>query len=847
METKTQNDQHVAYDIKIKGMTCASCVNRIERSVRKLEEVKEVTVNLALESAHVVTRDRSALPKVLTAIEKAGYEVERGQLEVSIEGMTCASCVQRIEKALAKVHGVTRATVNLATERASIEFTQGTVNELLLIQAIEKAGYKAKKMAGDEKTAESDEHKKVALKKERLHILLGVLFSAPLVVPMLLEPFGVHWMPNPWAQLILTTPVQFWLGARFYKAAWKAVKARTGNMDLLVALGTSAAFGLSLYHLWLYGEHAGHGGQGHLYFESASVIITLVLLGKYLEAKAKQQTSAAIKALQALRPDTARVRRGSEDIELPLNEVTLQDQVLVRPGEKIPVDGRVLEGLSQVDESLITGESLPVTKGEGDHVTGGSINTDGTLLIQTTALGAETTLARIIRLVESAQAGKAPIQRLVDKVSAIFVPAVLLIAMATIAIWGFATGNWEQALIYGVAVLVIACPCALGLATPTSIMVGTGMAAKAGILIKDAEALEIAHSVTTVAFDKTGTLTEGRPQLAALIPLHSTRQDLLTLTAAVQTGSEHPLAKAVMEAARNEGLIYEPAQEVKAIAGRGLEGRVKKRQVLIGTRGFMHERGVRTEAYESQALELEAKGYTVSYIAEQGAQAPLGIMGFSDRIKSDAKATIDALHKLGIKTVMITGDNQGAAAQVAAELGIDQVRAQVLPDQKSSIIKELRDQGEIVAMVGDGINDAPALAAAHVGLAMSTGTDVAMHTAGITLMRGNPLLIPDALDISRKTYRKIQQNLFWAFIYNVIGIPLAAFGLLNPILAGGAMAFSSVSVLTNSLLLKSWRPKSERKSEAVPTRSAAVPEAVDNTDDAMVCELPKVSRKRGAF
>lgn len=847
MQTNTQNDQNATFDIKVTGMTCASCVNRIEKSVRKLEEVKEVTVNLALESAHVVTRDRAALPKVLAAIEKAGYEIEKGKLGVSIEGMTCASCVQRIEKALGKVNGVTRATVNLATEQATIEFIQGTVSEDFLIQAIEKAGYKAKQMGSDGKPAEADDRKNFELKRQRLHIVLGALFSAPLVVPMLLEPFGVHWMPNPWAQLVLTTPVQFWLGARFYKAAWKAVKARTGNMDLLVALGTTAAFGLSLYHLWLYGEHAGHGGQGHLYFESAAVIITLVLLGKYLEAKAKLQTSAAIKALQALHPDTARVRRGKEDTEIPLNAVTLQDKVVVLPGEKIPVDGRVLEGLSHVDESLITGESLPVTKMQGDKVTGGSINTDGTLLIQTTALGAETTLARIIRLVESAQAGKAPIQRLVDKVSAIFVPAVLVIAAATIATWGFATGNWEQGVIYGVAVLVIACPCALGLATPTSIMVGTGMAAKAGILIKDAEALEIAHSVTTVAFDKTGTLTEGRPQLAALIPHQITKQELLTLTAAVQTGSEHPLAKAVIEGARNEGLIYEPAQDVRAIPGRGLEGRVKKRQVFIGTRNFLHERGVLTEVFETRAQELEAKGFTVSYVAEQGSQTPLGVMGFSDRIKSNAKATVDALHKLGIKTVMITGDNQGAAAQVAVDLGIDQVRAHVLPDQKSNIVKELRDNGEIVAMVGDGINDAPALAAAHVGLAMSTGTDVAMHTAGITLMRGNPLLIPDALDISRKTYRKIKQNLFWAFIYNVIGIPLAAFGLLNPILAGGAMAFSSVSVLTNSLLLKRWKAASERKSEPVRTVSIPAPETDTMTDDAMVCELPVPKNRRGAL
>ncbi|WP_349259354.1 heavy metal translocating P-type ATPase [Oligoflexus sp.] len=799
-------------DIKIKGMTCASCVFRIEKAVQKVEGVDSIAVNLANETARVRLSDQAALPKVREAIEKAGYEVDTSEIELSVEGMTCASCVRRIEKALAKVPGVQGATVNLATERAKVSFTSGKVSSEDLIQAVEKAGYKANLIKKDQPRGSEGEKKARLLKKERLHLAIGALLSAPLVLPMLLEPLGIHWMPSGWIQLLLTIPIQFWLGARFYRAAWKAVKARSGNMDLLVSLGTTAAFGLSLYHLFLYGEHAGHNGNGHLYFEGAAVIIVLVLFGKYLESRAKQQTSEAIKALEALRPDKARVRRNGREVEVSINDVALDDLVIIRPGEKVPVDGVIAEGLSQLDESLITGESVPIAKGPGEKVTGGSINTDGLLVVKTTALGAETTLARIIRLVESAQTAKAPIQRLVDKVSSIFVPVVLLLATLTVLGWYLYSGNIETALIYGVAVLVIACPCALGLATPTSIMVGTGIAAKAGILIKDAETLEIAHSVTTVAFDKTGTLTEGKPQIAELFPYNMPRQDLLRITASVQSGSEHPLAKSVVEKAHEEGLLYEPARDVKAIAGKGLEGRVGHQTILVGTKRLMLEHGVDSDGLSLKAREFELQGHTVSFIADKQSKTLMGILAFSDRVKSTAFETIQELHALGIKTVMITGDNQGSADLAARALGIKEIRAQVLPEDKSRIIEELKARGEIVAMVGDGINDAPALAAAHVGIAMATGTDVAMHTAGITLMRGNPLLIPDALDISRRTYRKIKQNLFWAFIYNVIGIPLAALGLLNPVIAGAAMAFSSVSVVTNALLLKGWRPASRSPS-----------------------------------
>lgn len=729
--------------------------------------------------------------------------------EFDIEGMTCASCVIHVEKALAKVTGVEKAEVNLATEKARVTFSESTSVEAML-EAINNAGYKATRRLGETNLAQESEDKEKILKKDLGKVKISAILSAPLVIPMLLEPLGFHFMLSGWYQLLLTLPVQFWLGARFYRAAWKALKAKTGNMDLLVVLGTTAAFGLSLYNLYIYGEHAGREGVGHLYFEGASIIITLVLLGKYLEARAKQQTSLAIKSLQALKPEVARIRKDGQETEISISKVQLGDEVIVRPGEKIPVDGVVIEGSSQVDESLISGESLPVVKSMNDKVIGGSINGDGLLIARTTALGTETTLARIIRLVESAQAAKAPVQRLVDEVSAVFVPVVILIALGTIFLWGFGTGNWEQAIVNGVAVLVIACPCALGLATPTSIMVGTGLAAKAGILIKDAEALEIAHSIKTIAFDKTGTLTEGRPRMSSLRSSAFASQDFLKLIASIQNGSEHPLAKATVLEAAEQGLVLESANDVKSLPGRGVEGVIQNQKFYIGTEKLMQEKGINISEFTTEVQELKDHGATVSFVATASSERAIGFIAFEDKVKITSKAAIQRLHDLGIKTVMLTGDNWGAAQKIAKFLNIDEVRAEVLPGDKSNIIEELKAKGGIVAMVGDGINDAPALAAAHVGLAMSTGTDVAMHSAGITLMRGNPLLIPDAISISRKTYRKIKQNLFWAFIYNLVGIPLAAMGLLNPVIAGAAMAFSSVSVIANALLLKTWRPESTK-------------------------------------
>jgi Cu+-exporting ATPase len=721
-------------------------------------------------------------------------------LSLQIEGMTCASCVSRVEKALAKVPGVASATVNLATEKAEVELADRTLDVQNLIAAVRKAGYAAHEAEEEEAPIAPGT---AASWPDWWPVAVAALLSAPLMLPMLGLLFGRTWMLDGWLQLALATPVQFWLGARFYRAGWKALKAGTGNMDLLVALGTSAGYGLSVYLLY---AHAGHGMPPHLYFEASAVVITLVLLGKWLETRAKHQTTEAIRALNALRPERARVRRNGVDREVALGQVQVGDLVVVRPGERVPVDGLVIEGASEVDESLITGESLPVAKQVDDAVTGGAVNGQGLLVVRTTAVGAESTLARIVRLVESAQAKKAPIQRLVDRVSSVFVPVVIGIALLTVLGWGFGTGDWEAAILNAVAVLVIACPCALGLATPTAIMAGTGVAARHGVLIKDAEALEVAHGVKVVAFDKTGTLTEGRPELVAFEAADGDAAALLRASAAIQAGSEHPLARAVLARAQQMGLELPRAGEVRAAAGRGMAATVEGRALRLGSTRFMRELSVPLGKLDARASQLQAEGRTVSWLADvSGTPALIGLLAFGDAPKANAAAAIERLHAQGIRTALVTGDNRGSAEAVAKLLKIDTVRAEVLPEDKAFIVAQLKASGERVAMVGDGINDAPALAAADVGIAMSTGTDVAMHAAGITLMRGDPALVSDAIDISRRTYAKIRQNLFWAFVYNVVGIPLAAFGLLSPVIAGAAMAFSSVSVVSNALLLRRWK------------------------------------------
>jgi Cu+-exporting ATPase len=799
--------------LQVTGMTCASCVLRVEKTLQAVPGVQSASVNLATEEASVAADPGVSTEALAAAVRRAGYDVATAETTLRVEGMTCASCVARVEKALKKVPGVTEATVNLATEKATIRALT-TVPAAALKAAIEKAGYTA-----------SDVADRPAAPASRLPewwpVALGAVLTVPLMLPMLLELFGIHWMVDGWVQLALATPVQFWLGARFYRAGWRAVRAGTGNMDLLVALGTSAAYGLSVYLLF---RHAGHGMQ-HLYFEASAAVITLVLLGKWLETRAKRQTADAIRALNALRPTTARVRRGDTELDVPVEQVQRGDLVVVRPGDRVAVDGEVVEGRSHIDESLITGESLPVAKGVGDPVTGGSINAEGALLVRTTAIGTETTLARIIRMVESAQAAKAPIQRIVDQVSAVFVPVVLGIALATFLGWLAATGDAEQALINAVAVLVIACPCALGLATPTAIMAGTGVAARHGILIKDAEALEVAHSVTVVAFDKTGTLTEGKPALAAAEPAPGhTRAEVLRLAAALQQASSHPLALAVLEAVRAEALPVPAAQGAKALPGRGVEGTVADQILVLGSTRLLNEMSVDPGPLGEAASRLEQEGRTISWLMrrEGGHAVLLGLLAFGDTLKPAAHAAVARLHALGIKTLMLTGDNRGSAQAVARQLGMTDFRAEVLPGDKAAVVEELKRAGGVVAFVGDGLNDGPALAAASVGFAMAGGADVATETAGITLMRGDLRLVADSLDISRRTYAKIKQNLWWAFGYNVLGIPLAALGLLNPVIAGAAMAFSSVSVVSNALTLRRWRgaaedqPDSDRHEAARP-------------------------------
>ena len=727
-----------------------------------------------------------------------------GELQFAVSGMTCASCVNRVERALRKVPGVEGAEVNLAAETATVRAQPGVAADAL-VAAIGKAGYEAREIVDDTEPAPAP----VPWRATGWPVAIAALLTLPLIAPMVAMLWGAHWMIGGAWQLALATPVQFWLGARFYRAGWAALKDRSGNMDLLVALGTSAAYGLSVYELL----RPGTSGEA-LYFESAAAVITLVLLGKWLEGRAKRQTLSAIAALRELRPEHARVRRGGPgeqtDVDVPIAQLRLKDLMVVRPGERIPADGRVREGRSQVDESLISGESLPVDKAEGDRVIGGAVNGEGLLLVEVTALGAESTLSRIVRLVESAQAHKAPIQRLVDRVSAVFVPAVLVIAAITLLAWGLSTGDWERALIHAVAVLVIACPCALGLATPAAIMVGTGVAARRGLLIKDAQALEQARRVALVVFDKTGTLTEGKPRLTAFAAAPGQDEtEALALAAALQAGSEHPLARAVRDAAAERALTVPPATEVRTVAGRGLSGRVQARALMLGSGRWMTERGVDLSPLQAQADAVLAQGRTLSWLAAQedgpGAPALLAMLAFGDRNKAASAAAIADLKAMGLRTLMLSGDNAAAAAAAGAALGLDEVRGELLPEDKARLVAELRAGGTPVAMVGDGINDAPALAAADVGLAMGGGTDVAMEAAGITLMRGDPRLVADAIALSRATVAKIRQNLFWAFIYNLLGVPLAALGLLSPVIAGAAMALSSVSVLGNALLLKRWK------------------------------------------
>ncbi len=742
--------------------------------------------------------------------------------DIGIGGMTCASCVARVERAIAKLPEVEAVSVNLATESARVTWKSPDASpvsaqaqqaqQARLRRAVRDAGYEP---LAAEHLAQAPAGAWAGFGP----VAIGLVLSAPLVLPMLGDALGKHWMlPALW-QFLLATPVQFMLGARFYKAGWHALLAGSGNMDLLVAIGTTAGWLLSMW-LWL---TAPAGQMVHLYFEGSAVVITLVLLGKWLEARAKRQTTDAIRALHALRPAKARVITPDGEVEIPIEELLVGDRLVVLPGERFAADGVVQEGQTQVDEAMLTGEPLPVHKAVGARVTGGSINGEGRVLVVVSATGTATVLANIIRLVEDAQAAKAPIQRLVDQVSAVFVPVVLVLALITLSAWWLTGHSLEVSLIHSVAVLVIACPCALGLATPAAIMAGTGVAAKHGILIKDAQALEVAHKVDTVAFDKTGTLTVGQPRLLSLTSVNSGDggdTTLLLLAASLQSGSEHPLAHAVVQAAQSQGLQWQAPDEVKAVPGFGSEGQVQGRALLLGSLRWMDALQVHAGSWQIQASQLQMQGATVSVLAERTTHgvAALAVLAFGDEPKPGAQAALNLLRERGLGLVMISGDNKGAAHAMAARLGLkpEEVFAEVLPGDKAALVQSLQSnpqgQPHVVAFVGDGINDAPALAAADVGLAMANlnadgrrgGTDVAMQAAGITLMRGDVALVAGALDISARTVAKIRQNLFWAFAYNAAGIPLAAMGYLSPVVAGAAMALSSVSVMTNALLLKRW-------------------------------------------
>lgn len=781
--------------LPVQGMTCASCSSRLERSLAEVKGVQSSTVNLASERAALTFDPDVVQPLALVeAVRQAGFQVPVQTVRLRLLGMTCASCAGRIETALRGLEGVASAQVNLASERATVAFTPGVLDVPALIEAVRRAGYDA------ERAPSTDEEQAVVAAQERraqtreLAILLGsAVLTVPLVLPMVVGPFGLDGSLPGWVQLLLATPVQVVAGARFYRGAWAALRAGAANMDVLVALGTTAAFVLSVGLMAT--------GSEHLYFESAAAILTFILLGKWLEARAKRGTTQAIRALMALRPEVARVEREGGVVEVPVEAVGSGEIVVIRPGERVPVDGVIEAGHSQLDESMLTGESLPVGRGEGDSLAGGAINGEGLLRVRATAVGEDSTLAGIIRLVERAQGSKAPVQRTVDKVAAVFVPVVLGIAALTFVGWWLAGAGLVGATVVAVSVLVIACPCALGLATPTALMVGTGAAARAGILIQDAEALENAHRLEVVVFDKTGTLTEGQPAVREVLAADA--DALLATVAGAQSGSEHPLGQAVIREAETRGLDVPALDSFVALTGRGLVATVDGQKWVVGSRRLMEEKGIETSEYEDRAVEHEGRGHTVMWAARGGVLQ--GAIAVGDPIRQGGAAALQRLRGLGIRPILLTGDNARTAAHVAAELGIDEVIAEVLPADKAAHIERLRGEGKVVAMVGDGVNDAPALAAADVGIAMSSGTDVAMHTAGITLMRSHPDLVVDAIAVSRATTRKIWQNLFWAFIYNVIGLPLAAGGLLTPMIAGGAMALSSVSVVSNALLLKRWR------------------------------------------
>ncbi|MBT2679571.1 copper-translocating P-type ATPase [Bacillus sp. ISL-35] len=800
---KTQTDlSEENVTLSITGMTCAACATRIEKNIAKVPGVQKANVNLATEKASVIYDPAVAsVNDVIAKIKKTGYGVQEEKVQLDIIGMTCASCSTRVEKGLKKVEGVTSAAVNLATEKAIIEYIPGNTNIEQIMAAVKKVGYDAR-VVGDsnddyERSAREKEYK-TQVRKFTVGAILSVFFLIQMISDFAMEyGNGMFFHMSPWVQFLLATPVQFYVGGHYYRDAFNAVRGGSANMAVLVVLGTSAAYFYSLIVTIL-------GTGQFLYYEAAAIVMTLIVLGKLLETRAKGQTSEAIKTLMGLQAKTAKVLRNGEELDIPLEEVQTGDMIFVRAGEKVPVDGEIIEGNTTVDESMLTGESMPVTKGKGDTVIGATVNKHGAFTFKATKVGKDTALAQIIKLVEEAQGSKAPIQKLADKISGIFVPIVILIALGTFAITYFLAG-FTPALVSTIAVLVIACPCALGLATPTAVMVGTGKGAENGLLIKGAEHLQTAQRVTTVVLDKTGTITKGEPDVTNIIAFGEYSEDeLLQLAASAEKGSEHPLGEAIINGAKEKDLPLQDAQNFNAIPGHGIQVDINDQKVFIGNKKLMHKNSIDIDIALNRMEKLEGEGKTAMLIAVNDNLA--GIIAVADTVKETSAKAIKHLKNMGIEVIMITGDNKLTAEAIAKQVGVDRVLAEVLPEDKSAEVEKLKQEGKIVAMVGDGINDAPALAAAHVGIAIGTGTDVAMEAADITLMRGDLMGIVDTISLSKSTMRKIKQNLFWAFAYNVILIPVAAIGLLNPILAGGAMAFSSVSVVGNTLFLRKWKP-----------------------------------------
>ncbi|MCH7372324.1 heavy metal translocating P-type ATPase [Aeromonas sp. MR16] len=791
--------------LPISGMSCANCASRITTALNKLDGV-EATVNFALEQAAIDLSQNAQLPVVLESIKSQGYDYGEETLLFQISGMTCAGCSARLNKMLSALPGVISADVNFSLEQARITQVPGVQTPASLREQIEGLGFGAQLAQGSasarrQQLLAREEQESAAAHKALIQVSISVLLTLPLLVGMLAMAGLLPWHLPAWLELVLATPVQFWIGARFYRGAWLAIKNRSANMDVLVATGTSAAYFYSLYLLLTLGVAA----SGKLYFEASAIIITLISLGKLLEARARRSTQSAIRELMALRPETATVWRGEAWQSVAVDEVLRGDRLRVLVGERVPVDGKITSGESELDESILTGESLPVLRTSGDNVLGGAINRSGVLEIEATTVGEDSSLSKIIALVESAQMGKAPLQQLVDKVSAVFVPVVMAIALLTLLVW-YAIGNdFGQALLAAVAVLVIACPCALGLATPAAIVTGTGVAARHGILIKDVDTLQKAHAIKALIFDKTGTLTQGKPVLASW----SGNEEQLRLAAALQQASEHPLALAMREAVSGDALPQ--PDEVEVRVGAGILGKVAGHEVAIGNPSLLSALGIPMPTQD----EVDSDGATRVWVAIDG--VAVGIAALADTLRPESPAAIATLRQRGIASWLVSGDAPAPVAHIAAKLGLDGAFDSVLPAGKVAKVEALRAQVDgLVAMVGDGVNDAPALAAADVGIAMGSGSDVAMETASITLMRSDPRLVADAIDISAATWRTIQQNLFWAFVFNVVGIPLAALGYLSPELAGAAMALSSITVLSNSLLLKRWRPKAGNRVSVHP-------------------------------